>query len=249
MKTLLFLLLFISSVSYAQTNLRINAVSYNIHNGIGMDEKTDYERIARVINELHPDIVALQELDSITKRSNGKYVLGELAKLTNMHESYAAAIKYQGGSYGIGILSKEKPLHAQIIPMPGREEKRTMLIAEFPEYVFCATHQSLTPEDQVASVKLIQKALKEVKKPILFAGDMNAKPADKPQIELKKFLIPLNDTSSSTFPSDKPEDCIDYIYAYKNNKYRFNVEQRSVINESMASDHRPVQVIVNIEKK
>ena len=30
--------------------------------------------------------------------------------------------------------------------MPGREEKRTLIIAEFKDYVFCATHQSLTPE-------------------------------------------------------------------------------------------------------
>lgn len=249
MKTLSLLLLLLSTVSYAQSISKVNVVSYNVRNGIGMDRKTDYERIAKVINELHADIIALQELDSVTKRSNGTYVLGELAKQTAMYGSYATAIKYQGGSYGIGILSKEEPLHCRIIPMPGREERRTMLIAEFKDYVFCATHQSLTKEDQIASVKLIRKALKGIKKPILLAGDMNAQPTDKSQIKLKTFLTPLSDISSYTFPSDKPEICIDYIYAYKRNGYHFNVERRKVIDESMASDHRPIQVIVKIENE
>ena len=45
-------------------SLRI--MSYNIHNGIGMDGKVDYARIANVISDVNPDVVALQELDSIT---------------------------------------------------------------------------------------------------------------------------------------------------------------------------------------
>lgn len=249
MKTLSLLILLLSTVSYAQNISKVNVMSYNIRNGIGMDRKTNYERVAKVINEVHPDIIAIQELDSATKRSNGIYVLGELAKQTVMYGSYATAIKYQGGSYGIGVLSKEKPLSCRIIAMPGREEKRTMLMVEFPDYVFCATHQSLTPKDQIASAKLIRKALKGISRPVLLAGDMNAQPTDKPQLKLRKFLTPLSDTNAYTFPSDKPETCIDYIYAYKKNGYRFNIEHRNVINEPMASDHRPIQVIVKIEKE
>ena len=61
--------------------------------------------------------------------------------------------------------------------MPGREEKRTFIIAEYKDYVFCATHQSLTPEDQLLAVPLIEKALQNLDKPILMAGDMNSAPA------------------------------------------------------------------------
>ena len=125
---------------------QVNILSYNVHNCIGMDKEYNYRRIANVISQTSPDIVALQELDSVTVRNKGIHALGELEKLTGMHGTYAAAIPFQGGSYGIGILSREIPIKYKIIPMPGREEKRTLIIAEFKDYVFCATHQSLTPE-------------------------------------------------------------------------------------------------------
>jgi len=87
----------------------IKILSYNIRNARGMDEKTDYDRIAGIIRSIHPDCAALQELDSATARSNGEVILDELAKRTGMYASYSKSIDYQGGGYGIGILTKEKP--------------------------------------------------------------------------------------------------------------------------------------------
>lgn len=202
---------------------QVNILSYNVHNCIGMDKEYNYRRIANVISQTSPDIVALQELDSVTVRNKGIHALGELEKLTGMHGTYAAAIPFQGGSYGIGILSREIPIQYKIIPMPGREEKRTLIIAEFKDYVFCATHQSLTPEDQLLAVPLIEKALQNVDKPIFMAGDMNSAPASAPQLELAKHFATLNDTTSYTFPADRPNRCIDYIYGYSKNGYRFDV--------------------------
>ena len=46
----------------------------------------------------------------------------------------------------------------------GQEKNITLIIAEFKDYVFCATHQSLTPEDQLLAVPLIEKALQNVDK-------------------------------------------------------------------------------------
>ena len=138
---------------------QLRLLTYNVHNCIGLDNVRDYNRIAEIIRSVDADVVALQELDSVTQRNGGVYALGELERLTDMYGFFAAAIPYQGGSYGIGILSKEKPLSCRIIPMSGREEKRVMVIAEFENYVFCATHQSLTPLDQLLSVKEIVKVL------------------------------------------------------------------------------------------
>ena len=60
-------------------------MSYNVRNGSGMDDSTSYTRTASVIKQWNPDVVAIQELDSVTERSKQKYVLGELAELTGMH--------------------------------------------------------------------------------------------------------------------------------------------------------------------
>ena len=242
------LLLLVLVPTFAQ-KAEVSILSYNVHNCIGMDKKQDYQRIANVIQQTTPDIVALQELDSITERNKGVYALGELEKHTGMHGLYASAIPFQGGSYGIGILSKEVPIKYEVISMPGREEKRALIIAEFKDYVFCATHQSLTAEDQLLSVPLILNELKGIHKPIFLAGDMNSNPDSKPQQMLAKQFVTLNDTVAYTFPADLPNRCIDYIYAYSQNGYEFDIQQQRVIEEAIASDHRPVQVVVQIKGK
>lgn len=226
----------------------LRILTYNVHNNIGMDGTRDYRRIADAISRTSPDLVALQELDSVTRRNEGVYALDTLSKLTGMKGFYASAIPYDGGSYGIGILCRQKPTRIRTMPMPGREEKRTMLIAEFPDYVFCATHQSLTPEDQVASVALIAQALEGTDKPAFLAGDMNALPLDKPQVMLGDYFVTLNDTAAYTFPADVPDQCLDYIYGYIAHGQHYEVLQTEVLNEPVASDHRPVRVVVRMSR-
>ena len=48
---------------------RLKILSYNIHHGEGVDKKLDLERIAKLISESDADIVALQEVDVNTSRS------------------------------------------------------------------------------------------------------------------------------------------------------------------------------------
>ena len=128
---------------------RLKLMSYNIRNGIGIDNIQDIGRIARVILREAPDLVALQELDSATLRVDGRYIPGELGRMTGMHATFGRAIGFAGGSYGIGLLSRTEPLAVRSIPLPGREEARVLLMAEFPDYTVCITHLSLTPEDRL----------------------------------------------------------------------------------------------------
>ena len=93
---------------------RLRILSFNIRNTMGMDGQRDLARTASVIRRQRPDVVAVQEVDSVTGRSDGRYVLGDLAAEVLMYPTYAAAIDYDGGKYGIGILSREKPLRHSI---------------------------------------------------------------------------------------------------------------------------------------
>ena len=51
-------------------HLRLRVLSYNIHHGEGVDRKLDLPRIASVIKSVKPDLVALQEVDQGTERTN-----------------------------------------------------------------------------------------------------------------------------------------------------------------------------------
>jgi len=215
-------------------------MSYNIRNAKGLDNKVDYKRIANVIESVGAEVVALQELDSVTGRSQGKDVLKELADIIRMHWTYASAIDYDGGKYGVGILSKERPLSWKKVPLPGREEKRVLLVCEFERYVVFATHFSLNADDRLASVEIINKEAKLYSKPVFLAGDLNDDPDSDVVKSLKTSWKILTNVKNATFPADEPKETIDYIAGYTANGQTYSVFQNRVLDEKVASDHRPL---------
>ncbi len=247
-KNLLFIFaaLFIFSAQ-AQNTLKL--MSYNIKNANGMDNVCNFQRIANVINNTSPDVVAIQEVDSMTNRSGQKYVLGEIAERTQMHGYFAPAIDYDGGKYGIGLLTKQVPLRLQSLPLPGREEARTLILAEFADYIYCCTHMSLTEEDRMKSLELVKAFTSSSTKPLFLAGDMNAEPESGFIKELQKDFQILSNPKQHTFPAPDPKETIDYIATLKQNAKGFAVISAKVINEPMASDHRPILVELRTAEK
>jgi endonuclease/exonuclease/phosphatase family metal-dependent hydrolase len=234
------------SIEKKQSTVKL--LTYNVRNCRGMDDITDYKRIADIISRIAPDVVMLQELDSATQRSNGKVVLNELASFTKMYNTYGASIAYQGGKYGIGILTKEKPVKWEVVALPGREERRSLLILELNDYYVCCTHFSLNEEDRLASVDIINNSLKDFSKPVFLAGDFNAAYRSQVINTIQTKWLILNNPELPTIPSNNPQRCIDYIFASNNQGYTFKTKQTFVENEPLASDHLPVWVIVNILK-
>lgn len=226
----------------------VKLMSYNVRNGIGIDGTKSVDRIARVIKAQSPEIVAVQELDSVTGRSGGRYVLGELAAASGMKATYAPAIDYDGGKYGIGILSKEQPLRVSRHSLPGREEARALVVVELPDYIFACTHLSLTREDRLASVAIIRKMAAEAGKPFFIAGDFNAHPDSEVIADFKKDFTILTDTTLRTFPADKPVETLDYIMMYNPGNAKVQTAGVAVVDEPAASDHRPVTVSVTLPK-
>ena len=226
---------------------QLSLASYNIRNAKGLDEKVSYERIAEVIKKLDTDAIAIQEIDSCTNRSEGLFVLEELAKRTGMYPIYAPAIEFDGGKYGIGILCKQKPLSIKHYPLPGEEEKRTLMVAEFDHYIFSCTHLSLTEKDRLSSAKIIYDTLKSYKKPVFIGGDWNDTPDSKFITEMNQNFYLLTDTASHTFPASLPETTIDYIAALKQDKTKINVSKAEVYDAEIESDHRPVKVIIDYD--
>lgn len=220
----------------------LRLMSYNVRNSIGMDRITNYRRTAAVIADFAPDAVAIQEVDSCTARSNGVYALGQLAKYAGFHATFCPSIDYRGGKYGIGLLSRKAPLSVKRIPLPGREEQRSLLIAEFDGYYYCCTHLSLTAEDRMASLDIIVEEMSKLdsSKDIFIAGDFNAGPGSDFIAGMKKHFDFISNTGTFTFPSDNPDRTIDYIARYKAAGQEFKPKASFVPGAAVASDHRPV---------
>ena len=242
MKKTTFLLCMLAMALSAFSQDYLKLMSYNVRNTKGMDGIRNLQRVANVIINEAPDVVAVQELDSMTTRSNQQYVLGKLAERTQMHATYAPAISFQGGKYGIGILSKETPLNIRTYPLPGREEARMLLVAEFENYFFACTHLSLTEEDRLASLDIIKSSVVKSNKPYFLAGDLNDQPDSKFIQALQEDFQVLTHIKKPTFPAPEPTETIDYIAAWKHGSNDFANLSAQVLEEPVASDHRPLSV-------
>lgn len=144
----------------------LRIMSYNIYNGKQVDGKTfNYEQQADIIRRMNPDLTTIDEVDSMTERSKGHFAIREYANALGMHYVYSPSIPYRGGKYGMGMLAKKYPQSITRITMPGREEKRTLIIAEYPDYVFASTHFSLTPVDQLKSIDILRSEAAKYDKP------------------------------------------------------------------------------------
>lgn len=234
--------------SFPQRENTQRLMSYNIQHGEGMDKKIDIERIGNVILDIDPEVVGLQEVDSVVNRSGNIDIIKMLAEQTEMHATFGYSILHDGGKYGNGVLTKEKPIATKKISLPGASEARTAIIVELERYVVVNTHLSLTNDERLESVKIITEAIKHYNKPVFLMGDLNAEPKDDPikWLEDSEWQI-LSNPNAKTFPSIDPKVTIDYVLGYKGKGETYGKFRAQVVDNDIASDHRPIFVDVRIK--
>ena len=107
----------------------VRILAYNIHHGAGMDEILDLERVADLIRRVDPDLVALQEIDSATVRTGRVDQAAELGRLTGLTSLFGRFMEYQGGAYGMALLSRWPVEDFQNLRLPDGAEPRTSVAA------------------------------------------------------------------------------------------------------------------------
>jgi endonuclease/exonuclease/phosphatase family metal-dependent hydrolase len=238
--------------AFAQQPVRV--LSYNIHHAEGMDGKIDLPRIAAIIMSVDPDVVALQEVDIRTHRSGGVDQLLELAKLTGMQPVYGRTIPHQGGLYGNAVLSRLPVNGFANHPLPGKEPRGVIQAIFDPlpaasgaAFDFLGTHLDLNEPDRLAAVARINETVSERPdgRPMILAGDMNAVPGSKPiEALLRDWTLAQGAQPMLTSPSSNPRRQIDYIFVRPASRWR--VVETRVLDEPVASDHRPVFAVLEL---
>ena len=98
-------------------------------------------------------------------------------------------------------------------------------------------------EDRIASAEIIRDIVAKLDKPVIIAGDFNAEPESQAIATFSTFCTPLSDTTAMTFPANEPNRCIDYILT---NSSSVKGSNPTVMEEPVASDHRPLYVDVTL---
>ena len=232
----------------------LRVLTYNIHHGEGVDGKLDLARIAGVITAQKPDLVAVQEVDVKTQRTGGVDQAAELAKLTGMHVAFGRTIDYQGGQYGNAVLSRFPIVKREAHPLPGDEaaERRGALAVVVRPWgergaavTFVGTHFDHQREpDRVRQAGEVNRLfVKEDGAPVVLAGDLNAVPGSEPmRALLKQWADVAGADGGATVPAEKPRRRIDYVLLRPTGGWR--VVETKVVEEAVASDHRPVLAVV-----
>ena len=233
-------------ISSSQT---LRVMTYNIHVGVGMDKKLDLARVAAVINTQHADLVGLQEVDRGVTRTQGIDEIAELAKLTRMDYAFAFNLRYQGGQYGVAILSRFPILATdhRLYQNTREAERRGFIRAEVKVngrvLNFVTTHLDYQYDDgRLFETQQLLSALKDVKGPLIVVGDFNDIPAGH-AYQLMRYQfgdawIESRGTDQGfSYPTDKPAKRIDYIFVRSTDRVR---AKRAWIVDTQASDHVPV---------
>jgi len=233
----------------------LRVMTYNIHVGVGMDKKLDLQRIADVINRERPDLIGLQEVDRGVRRTEGKDELAELAAMTRMHSAFAHNIDYQGGQYGVAVLSRFPIRHIDHRKYENRREaeRRGMLRVELDVdgkvLHFVSTHLDYQHADgRLFETEQLLGFLANISGPLIVAGDFNEEPTGSTYKLVRgsfadAWLGGRARSEGLSYPADKPVKRIDYIFTRPAERMK---TKKAWIVDTLASDHLPVVADVEV---
>lgn len=220
----------------------VRIATYNV----GIFDKyreSGYRMTARMMRELNPDVLVLNELDSCTFRTGKAFQMRRFLRRmgSRWNGLFAPALKpFQTGAYGIAEVWNGRKRAVEdsftlVLPKGEGAEPRALVVVEYEDMVVAGTHLEHTKESaRIAQIEVITSVLKDrygrSGKPVFLCGDMNAGPESgtlKLLMEDWTVLTPAKTTfpdkaeisGMTEYPDsaeDVPGSCIDYILQLNN---------------------------------
>lgn len=238
-------------------------MSYNTrhcspYEGSSVAVRIDVPGIANVIKKIKPDVVMLQEVDSMTRRAEQVDQVKELARLVGYpYYKFFKQKDYQGGGYGAGIISKHELRNIVNHPLPRVIDGQLITgsnVLGTAEITFngktirvATTHVSVQPKESKLQFPGYVKILTSGSVPTVVGGDFNSVPQSEviQMLDASGFERTNHDPSKLTIPSTAPARELDYIAFYP--KSAFSIVAHHVIAGTQASDHLPIVSIINVK--
>lgn len=228
----------------------VRVLCYNVHHGEGVDGKLDLPRVAKVIADAKADLVAVQEVDRLTTRTGKVDQAAELARRTGLQGKFGKAIDFAGGEYGQVILSRFPLGEVTVHELPGKPDRERRVAVEARvtvggrELSFVSTHlDHADAESRERQAEKLNELFGKAIHPVVLAGDLNATSDSKP-LSILGERWSIASGIAPTYPAEKPAKQIDYVLFRPTEGVR--VVECKVLDEAVASDHRPVLVVLEL---
>ena len=222
----------------------LHVASWNIHKGIGTDRRRDLARTSRVIAEISPDLMALQEADHRFGTRAGLLDLDHLHDLTGMSLLPTGRAGPSHGWHGNLILArKARLIDLHPLSLPGLEPRGALItdleINGHPLRLVAA-HLGLLRMSRRAQARAILDRLSRLPPlPTLLMGDLNewrAGPGSPLALLARHFT--LSDPVPS-FPTRLPLLALDRMMAGHGGALS-DVAAHDTALARRASDHLPL---------
>jgi endonuclease/exonuclease/phosphatase family metal-dependent hydrolase len=232
-------------------------VTYNVHRCVGTDGRLSPKRIADVLAECEPDIVALQELDVMRARTGLVDQAHEIAFDLEMDLQFHPAFKVTEEAYGDAILTSYPLRLVKAGPLPGLKllpklEPRGALWVAIDvggiELQVLNTHLGLLGRERMAQVEALLGpgwlGGSRAQGPLVLLGDFNMLSRSRAYRRLAaRFtdaaLTPGVARPGPTFPTRYPALRIDHVFVTPPVKVRRMEVPRTALSR-LASDHLPL---------
>ncbi|HEX2853901.1 MAG TPA: endonuclease/exonuclease/phosphatase family protein [Opitutaceae bacterium] len=252
---------FPNSVAAARSEPRLRLMTYNTHGCGGMDGRVSPRRIARVIGEHRPDIVALQELDLGRRRSRVEDQAAIIAQELGLHAVFCPTITRGEEHYGHALLSHWpiEVVNRSRLPHDDRswfKEPRSAIwarvqVAGQPVNVI-TTHLGLGVKERALQMQMLLGkdwigGIPETE-PVILCGDFNCLPRSVPyNLAAKRLLdVQKNRRPLSTFSSTKPMVRLDHIFVSPHVTCEGVFVPRNDLTR-VASDHLPLMADLHLQ--
>ncbi|UVK47154.1 endonuclease/exonuclease/phosphatase family protein [Mesorhizobium sp. AR07] len=224
--------------------------SYNVHKCIGIDRKFDPERTSRVIREIDPDVIALQEADNRFGDRDGLLDLSRLELETGLVPVPISANGKGHGWHGNVLLFKKgvvRDVHQ--IRLPGLEP-RGAVVAEIDldgnrTLRVIAAHLGLLRRSRSQQARVVLDIMNSPDaKPTLLLGDLNEwRLGNRSALNTLHVTFGPLPPAVPTFPSNLPLLALDRIMANRHGMISA-VEAHDTPLSRVASDHLPLTAFV-----
>ncbi|WNW12675.1 endonuclease/exonuclease/phosphatase family protein [Pseudomonas sp. DTU_2021_1001937_2_SI_NGA_ILE_001] len=249
------------SASGLPDNGRLRLLSFNIQVGINTQRyhhyltrswqhvlphggrATNLQKIGELIGDF--DLVALQEVDGGSLRSGYVNQVEHLAQLGAFPYWYQQLNRNLGrlAQHSNGVLSRLKPWAIEDHPLPGPAGRGAILM-RFGEgddaLVVVMMHLALGARTRTRQLAYIRELIGNYRNQVLM-GDMNTHATDLLEHSPLRDLGLLAPQIEATFPSWRPQRCLDHILLSPS----LTLERVQVLAQPI-SDHLPVAVEIRL---
>jgi len=253
-------------VHAAAASRTLRVMTYNVHGCVGMDGHLSPSRVARVIAQYAPHIVAMQELDVGRRRSGGLDQAQLIAGYLNMDHHFHPTLRIEEESFGDAVLSA----------YPLKLVKRQSLIRH-PRFAFLEprgalwvevefngravqlinTHLGLMRQERILHTEeLLGEAWlgdSRCREPVVLCGDFNALPGSGVVRRFQSRLRDIGDPETQkrlrlkgTWFGRYPVIRLDHIFVSPACRI-VSVDVCDSYLSRIASDHRPLLVEIAFE--